>query len=53
MLLAGLHRLKADGVEIAQLGVDAESPTGALRLYESCGFQMRHTFVSYMKELTM
>ncbi len=51
MLLAGLHRLKADGVETALLGVDADSPTGALRLYESCGFQTRHTFVSYMKEL--
>jgi mycothiol synthase len=51
MLLAGLHRLKADGVETAKLGVDAENPTGALRLYESVGFYKEHTNVSYCKEL--
>src|SRR3712207_8299806 len=38
LLLAGLHRLKADGMETAALGVDAENPTGALGLYESTGF---------------
>jgi mycothiol synthase len=39
MLLAGMHLLKADGMDTAVLGVDAENPTGALRLYESVGFK--------------
>lgn len=51
MLLAGLHVLKAEGATTALLNVDAESPTGAGRLYESAGFRPRHTFVQYRKEL--
>lgn len=51
MLLAGLHRLKADGVDTAILGVDAMNPTGATRLYESVGFHQRHTFVACSKDV--
>jgi len=51
MLLAGLHRLKDEGMDTAVLGVDAENPTGALRLYESVGFTNVRTSVSYAKEL--
>lgn len=51
MLLAGLHRLKADGADTAKLGVDAENPTGALRLYESVGFRKVMTWVAYEKSL--
>jgi mycothiol synthase len=50
MLLAGLQRLKAEGVETAVLGVDAENPTGALRLYESVGFYPIREFIGYIKE---
>lgn len=51
MLLAGLHQLKADGMTTALLGVDADSPTGATRLYESVGFSTVKTMVAYLKEL--
>lgn len=51
MLLAGLQRLKADGMAIAKLGVDADSPTGATRLYETAGFQVDRTTTAYIKEL--
>jgi mycothiol synthase len=51
MLLAGLHRLKAEGMVTAMLGVDADSPTGATRLYESAGFKVLRTSVSYKKGL--
>lgn len=51
MLLAGLHRLKAEGMTIAKLGVDADNPTGALKLYEDTGFTKLHTYVSYRKEV--
>lgn len=51
MLLAGLHRLKAAGVETAILGVDAENQSGAMRLYESVGFHNIRNSISYVKEL--
>ncbi|MEG3838751.1 GNAT family N-acetyltransferase [Microcoleus sp. herbarium14] len=51
MLLDGLHRLKAAGVETAILGVDAENPSGALRLYESTGFHNIRDSISYVKDV--
>ncbi|MEG4456465.1 GNAT family N-acetyltransferase [Microcoleus sp. N9_A1] len=51
MLLAGLHRLKAAGVETAILGVDAENSCGALRLYESVGFHNIRNSISYVKDI--
>ena len=51
MLLTGLRKLKADGVDVAVLGVDAENPTGALGLYESVGFEVERTGVAYQKEV--
>lgn len=51
MLLAGLHRLKADGVDYARLNVDAENPSGALQLYESVGFGVVHSWHNYVKSL--
>jgi len=49
MLLTGMQRLKEEGMDIALLGVDSQNPSGALRLYESIGFQKRHTSISYVK----
>ena len=51
MLLAGLHLLKREGMETGVLDVDAENPTGALRLYESVGFYVDKTDVVYRKDL--
>ena len=51
ILLAGMHYLKAQGMATAVLGVDAENPTGALRLYESVGFRKQSTWVTYRKDL--
>jgi mycothiol synthase len=51
MLLAGLHRLKAAGVETAILGVDAENQSGAMRLYESVGFHNIRNSISYVKDV--
>ena len=51
MLIAGLHRLKAAGVETAILGVDADNPSGAMRLYESVGFHNIRNSISYVKDV--
>ncbi len=51
ILLAALQRLKAEGVDTAVLGVDADSLTGATRLYESVGFKPILTFANYVKDV--
>lgn len=51
MLLAGLRKLREDGVDTAVLDVDAENPTGALGLYEAAGFTTTITDVSYSKRV--
>ncbi len=49
MLLAGMRRLQADGVTTVRLIVDAQSLTGATRLYESVGFSTAQTFIRYFR----
>jgi mycothiol synthase len=51
MLLSGLHKLKSLGMNTARLGVDADNPSGALRLYESVGFNKVYTRIVYMKSI--
>ena len=51
ILLSNLHRLKAAGMDVAKLGVDADNPNGALGLYESIGFQKIYTSLSYVKDI--
>jgi ribosomal protein S18 acetylase RimI-like enzyme len=51
-LIAESLRAIADaGMTDAALGVDAENPTGALRVYESLGFRPTRTGVSYRKAM--
>lgn len=51
MLLAGLHQLKAAGMDTAKLGVDADNPNGALQLYESVGFQKLLNYIYFFKNI--
>jgi mycothiol synthase len=51
MILAGLRALAAAGAASAWLSVDADSPTGATRLYESVGFRTTLTRMLYGKNL--
>ena len=51
MLLSGMQRLQAAGVKTAKLDVDVQNPSGALRLYESVGFQNTYTNISYVKDV--
>lgn len=52
LLLAGMQRLKTEGMEFAVLGVDSQNPSGALQLYESVGFTKKYTSISYRKEFS-
>ena len=51
MLHAGLRQLKHDGVDTALLGVDADSPTGATRLYQAAGFEVVMRRIAFHKDL--
>jgi mycothiol synthase len=51
MLLAGMQRLRDAGMEHATLGVDASSPTGANKLYESVGFETFFSRTLYSRDV--
>ena len=51
MLVSGMKVLREHGMTEVALGVDAENPTGALRLYESVGFKVQNRDTVYRKAL--
>lgn len=51
LLLIGLEQLKAAGMQTALISVDAENASGALKLYESVGFQTFETWIMLHKPL--
>jgi mycothiol synthase len=51
LLCASMHAFKAEGLQHAMLGVDAENPTGALHVYEHVGFRPVKRFTQYQKAL--
>ena len=48
-----LRLLRERGLDEATLGVDAENPTGAVRLYERMGFVPWRTAMAYRKDLPL
>jgi ribosomal protein S18 acetylase RimI-like enzyme len=51
LVAASFPLLRARGMTEAALGVDAENPSGALRVYERCGFQRVSRTTTYRKSL--
>ncbi len=51
LLLGALTQAKAAGFTTSSLVVDADSPTGALGLYQRAGFRVDHTSVTHSKPL--
>ncbi len=51
LLQAGLQQLKTVGMDLAKLSVDADSPTGAHRLYQKVGFRPLKTWFAWVKSL--
>jgi ribosomal protein S18 acetylase RimI-like enzyme len=51
LLSRALTEARAAGFTNASLNVDADSPTGALGLYERAGFTVEHTAVTQVKQL--
>ncbi len=51
LIVESLRMFKAMSMTEAALGVDATNPTGALRVYEDCGFKPVKTEVEYRKAM--
>ena len=51
LLATTLHAIGADGFAAATLDVDADSPTGAVRLYERAGFAVSAISITHTKRL--
>jgi mycothiol synthase len=49
LLVQSLHALRQAGMEGAHLHADSENLTGAMRLYERVGFQVRKSYVVYQR----
>jgi mycothiol synthase len=49
LLLTGLHRLQEQGLSGADISVDGENRTGAVKLYESAGFVTYETWISFFR----
>lgn len=53
LIMRSLRVLQAEGMTEAALGVDTENVTGALHLYESCGFRPERSGAIYRKPLRL
>ena len=51
LIARSLEALKAEGMDEAALGVDAENRTGALRLYEGLGYTVVQTWTVFRRPL--
>ena len=51
LIAQSLDALKESGMKEATLRVDTENPSGALKLYESCGFRVDQSSTEYRKPL--
>jgi mycothiol synthase len=51
LIMRSLRLLAERGMETAALGVDADNPSGALRLYESCGFAVTERGAAWRRPL--
>jgi GNAT superfamily N-acetyltransferase len=49
LIARALQVLKDAGMNEAALGVDAQNPNGALKLYESMGYRVKHRTFTYRK----
>ncbi len=51
LIVRSLRVLAEQGMDTAALGVDADNPSGALRLYESCGFTVKDRGAAWQRPM--
>jgi mycothiol synthase len=52
LIYESMHMFKAMGMTHTMLGADAENLSGAVRVYESCGYHITRTFQLFRKTLS-
>jgi mycothiol synthase len=53
LIAESMRMFKEQGYEEVSLGVDTDNPSGALKLYESLGYQVSKRYTSYRKPLEL
>jgi ribosomal protein S18 acetylase RimI-like enzyme len=51
LITSSMRAMRNDGLEVAMIGVDSASPTGAQHLYESLGFRTKITATTWQLEV--
>ena len=51
LIVRSMHMHKAKGMTEVGLGVDTNNPNGALKLYQSLGYEKDKTMITYRKEM--
>ncbi|MFW5713356.1 MAG: GNAT family N-acetyltransferase [Brevefilum sp.] len=51
LIVRSMHMHKAKGMTEVGLGVDTNNPNGALKLYQSLGYEKDKTWITYRKEI--
>ena len=51
LIIRSMHMHKEKGMKEVGLGVDTNNLSGALRLYQSCGYKQDKTFITYRKPM--
>ena len=51
LIVKSMHMHKAKGMTEVALGVDTNNPSGALKLYQSLGYEKEKTVMTYRKEM--
>jgi ribosomal protein S18 acetylase RimI-like enzyme len=51
LIVRSMHMHKAKGMTEVALGVDTKNPNGALRLYQSLGYEKDKTHITYRKAM--
>jgi len=51
LIVRSMHMHKAMGMTEVALGVDTDNPNGALKLYQSLGYEKERTWITFRKEM--
>jgi ribosomal protein S18 acetylase RimI-like enzyme len=51
LIVRSMHMHKAKGMTEVRLGVDTNNPNGALKLYQSLGYEKCKTWITYRKAM--
>ena len=51
LIVRSMHMHQAKGMTEVALGVDTDNPNGALKLYQSLGYEKERTWITFRKDM--